>query len=242
MRYLVYGFEKGESGTPHLQGYVTFEKPIYFTAVSKLLPRAHIEVCKGSPKQARDYAIKDGDYKEFGDIPKGAVGGGDAQKRRYEEAFAAAKLGKFDDIPADLRTRHFHTYETIFARYGPKMALLEGELENVWIYGPPGSGKSKHAHATYPDAFWKSSNDKWWDGYKHEDVVVLDDVHPDWTGKHQIKQWADRYPCMVNFKGSMVQIRPKKIVVTSNYGIHEMDFKPLDVPAIERRFKLEYME
>lgn len=38
--------EVGESGTPHLQGVLGFVNARTFLAVKKLLPKAHIEVCK----------------------------------------------------------------------------------------------------------------------------------------------------------------------------------------------------
>lgn len=38
--------EKGENGTPHLQGLLMFSNAVYFNSVKKMLPRAHIERCK----------------------------------------------------------------------------------------------------------------------------------------------------------------------------------------------------
>lgn len=38
--------EKGENGTPHLQGILMFKNGVYFNSVKKMLPRAHIERCK----------------------------------------------------------------------------------------------------------------------------------------------------------------------------------------------------
>lgn len=38
--------EKGENGTPHLQGVIKFKEPVRFSAVKKLNCRAHWELCK----------------------------------------------------------------------------------------------------------------------------------------------------------------------------------------------------
>lgn len=38
--------EKGSQGTPHLQGLLSSTNAISFNSVKKLLPKAHIEVCK----------------------------------------------------------------------------------------------------------------------------------------------------------------------------------------------------
>lgn len=73
--YLVYGYEEGESGTPHLQGYFVHRDVITFATVRTLLPAgAHVEVKRGSPQQASDYCKKDGVFQEFGTLPRAAGG------------------------------------------------------------------------------------------------------------------------------------------------------------------------
>lgn len=68
--YLVYGKETGDNGTPHLQGYCIFDSLTSFTVAKGLISdRAHLEVARGSPSQASQYCKKDGDYKEYGELP-----------------------------------------------------------------------------------------------------------------------------------------------------------------------------
>lgn len=71
VEYLVFGRETGESGTPHLQGYVIFTSAIRLSTVKSRLgsQRFHLEVSRGTPREASDYCKKDGDYEEFGDCP-----------------------------------------------------------------------------------------------------------------------------------------------------------------------------
>lgn len=57
----VCGREVGENGTPHLQGYVRFQKPQRFSWWKNQFPRAHVEPRIGSEKQASDYCKKEGD-------------------------------------------------------------------------------------------------------------------------------------------------------------------------------------
>jgi len=74
LRYLVYGFEVGDSGTPHLQGYCIFISRKRRVALRSIIgERGHYEVSRGTPAQASDYCKKGGDYVEFGDLPVGTV-------------------------------------------------------------------------------------------------------------------------------------------------------------------------
>ena len=69
VQYLVIGSETGEEGTPHLQGFIQFTKPIRFKQVKiKLGRRAHLEATEGTPWQNVMYCKKEGDFQEFGNL------------------------------------------------------------------------------------------------------------------------------------------------------------------------------
>lgn len=67
--YLVFGFEEGAQGTPHIQGYVYFSNQRTLQSLSQKLKRAHLSIARGSASQNRDYCSKEGDFYEFGSIP-----------------------------------------------------------------------------------------------------------------------------------------------------------------------------
>lgn len=57
--YMCWQQEIGESGTPHLQGYVTLKVKKRMSYLKTLIgERAHLEPAKGTPKQAREYCKK----------------------------------------------------------------------------------------------------------------------------------------------------------------------------------------
>jgi hypothetical protein len=67
--YAIFGREISQTGTPHLQGYVHFSDRKEFNQAKSLLgSRCHLEVSRGTPKEASDYCKKDGDFTEFGSL------------------------------------------------------------------------------------------------------------------------------------------------------------------------------
>lgn len=73
--YMILGNEVGESGTPHIQGYVEFTQRKTLGRVKDLLGRrTHVEPRRGTGQQAAAYCRKDGDYREFGSAPTGGQG------------------------------------------------------------------------------------------------------------------------------------------------------------------------
>lgn len=73
---------------------------------------------------------------------------------------------------------------------------------------------------------------KWWEDYEGEENVLIDDIGPDCIGAQHIKRWCDKKQFRGEKKYSSVFIRPKKIVITSNYHPKEIWTNPNDYEAI----------
>lgn len=244
--YLIFGKEVGESGTPHLQGYVYFANAKTLASLKKLHGRAHWEIARGSPEQASVYCQKDGDFVEMGTKPKSQSDKGAGERERWQAAYDAVAEGRLDDLDADIKCRHlksiqYAVQQTAVAKR--KRVTIDGDLEHVWFVGPPGSGKSRAAREQHPGAFIKDPTTTWWDGYLNEEVVIIDDFD-----KFQVKQggdmkrWLDRYPFQAPIKGGYALIRPRKMVITSNYTPAEIWDDPVTVAAIMRRVTLIYFD
>lgn len=232
--YLIFGREVGESGTPHLQGFIQFAAPgKTLAAMKKLIPKAHFEATKGSIDQNIAYCSKDGDFTERGTKPMSQEKKAACGKASLEERWALAKEGRFEELPPE----QIKTYEYIHRK--SREVQDREELTNIWVYGPSGCGKSRYVRDNYTE-FYSKPMSKWWDGYNGEDVVVLDDFDPThgaYLG-YFLKIWADHYAFNAEVKGGMMKARPKVIIVTSQYSIERCFERAEDVEAISRRFTL----
>jgi hypothetical protein len=118
--------------------------------------------------------------------------------------------------------------------------------DNLWIYGPPGSGKSYMVRQMSDSLYTKPQN-KWFDNYQGEKDMLIDDF--DHMGKglsHYLKIWADRYPFTAEIKGGSITPRLRRVFVTSNYTPREIwgdesGGSSALVDAIERRFTIKYL-
>lgn len=235
--YCVVGKEVGESGTPHYQGYIYWRNKKSFQQMKNMHAEAHWEIQRGTVKQAANYCTKDGDFFEHGTMPMDDKQKGECGKQSIEERWALARAGEFDQLPPE----QIKTYQYIHNTH--RQVEDRETLDNIWVCGKSGCGKSRWVREKYGNVFYNKPMSKWWDGYNGEDVVVLDDYDP----KHSqylsyfLKIWTDHYKFNGEVKGGMLPIRPKIVIVTSQYTIDQC-FE--DVPtrnAIKRRFKVKHM-
>lgn len=234
VKYLIYGLEVGESGTPHIQGLVCWKDAKDFNYMKKnFSATAHYETMRGTFKQAADYCKKDGVFFEKGTLPADR---GQLVKDVWNDVREKAKMGDFEAIPSDIYIRNMTNIHKI-ARMHMELPEDADQTTGVWIYGRSGVGKSRYARYHYPEFHHKMLN-KWWDGYREHENVLLEDVAPDHKFlAYFLKIWMDRYAFPAEMKGDVRTIRPKKVIVTSQYTI-EQCFEPTDAEAIRRRCKV----
>lgn len=235
-KYIIFGFEIGEEGTPHLQGYIHYERSKRFNAVKRDIPRAHIEPRKGTPQQAIEYCKKDGVFEERGTPP---VSNKAASKQVWKDLLQRAENGDFVWIKENYPRMWIQFSNKFESLHAPKTSIINGELQHEWWVGPTGTGKSSTLWRLYPDHFQKQTN-KWWCSYAHESVVAIEEWSPknECTGSY-LKIWADRYPFSGEIKGgSLKKIRPAKIIILSNYEIEDCFTDRRDYEPLLRRFKV----
>ena len=95
-------------------------------------------------------------------------------------------------------------------------AVSRSDLDNHWLWGATGTGKSKYAREKWPDFYLKDIT-KWWDHYNGQSAILVDDIDPEhkFLAK-QLKNWSDHYPFTPEIKGGRLPpIRPATVIVTS---------------------------
>ena len=236
-KYLVFGREVAPStGTPHIQGYINFVCQKSWSKCRKLfsgLIQAHIFPAIGSHEQNFRYCTKeDPAFFEKGTKPMNQKEKGKAGADKIKAMWDLAKKGEFEKLPLSM----IRTAEYVHAKYGPK-PVDRAELDNKWIWGESGVGKSKYVRDTH-SVFYSKPMSKWWDGYNGEDVVVLDDFAPEHTQylQYYLKIWTDHYVFNAEVKGGMLRARPKTFIVTSQYSPETCFPEPETLQAIRRRF------
>lgn len=248
--YIVGGVEVGDSGTPHIQTHFNLKNGMSIKAIQKVLQKCGVKATVGiyKSKQHQDngtvYPEKDGNFKTWGTPP------------------SPGKRNDLEDVMDDLRhnptmsrRQLFEEHASVMARY-PRFAaeyqnmvreyktLDWKEPPNLWIWGPPGVGKSRRIHEDEHSLYTKGAN-KWFDYYQGEHTVMLEDIDPTNMRylSHFLKIWADRYPFLGQIKGSAMKIRPERVVVTSNYSLDdpEFGFDEVTLNALKRRFQVIHM-
>jgi len=241
--YGIVGKETGASGTPHLQGYVLFKKSYQFRSIKdRLNPRCHIEVANGDAFSNRTYCSKDGNYVEYGVIP--------SRKRSRDElaqhfstcmSSGGGGLGQFHAEHPGVYLFSGHNMLRNFLAAQP--TIERPDIRVLWIHGPPGTGKSREAHETYPQAFVKEPRTKWWSGYALEEEVIIDDFGPGGIDINHLLRWFDRYKCLVETKGGMIPLYATKFIVTSNFSPTDVftsqDYPNPQLPALLRRIVIK---
>lgn len=237
------------TGTPHLQGMVVFGKKMTRGAVQKALSPARPQQLSTKPcyasvasneaytsKEGGTDFHKDGSFAEAEDPTKLDANG------RAEQLLKLAEAADWKTLRSEHQAAWLYQRRQLISARGACLTcsdVLDGVLENYWVYGEAGGGKDQYALSLATDPFTKPGNTKWWCEYDGQADVVLRDVgHSVMAIMDEFKVWTDRYKFFGEWKGGGFNIRPLRLFVTSNY--HPRDIKGLDslsLAALERRFQ-----
>ncbi|ALE29569.1 replication associated protein [Lake Sarah-associated circular virus-1] len=201
-----------DTGYLHWQLLVVFSRKCRLAAVKKLLGNTvHAELSRSAA--ATDYVWKEdtrvaGTQFELGAMPMQRNNPTDWDTVRNN-----ARAGRLGDISGDIYVRCYNQLKRIACDH---MQADPVEREVVCYWGRTGTGKSRRAwDEASLDAYPKDPRSKFWDGYRGQEHVVLDEFRGGIDIAHVLR-WFDRYPVMVEVKGSSVPLKATKIWITSN--------------------------
>lgn len=214
--YRIIGKEVGKSGTKHLQGYLYFKNPISFNTIKGLLPRAHIEVAKGTAEDNKKYCSKDGNILiEEGQMP--------SQGKRTDlieikdEILNGKKVDKIVLENPELYHQYGRTFNKIEDLAMRKKFRTE-MTKGIWYFGPTGVGKSHKAFENFnPDTHYVVPDDNgWWDGYTQQETVIFNDFRGE-VSYNFLLQLVDKWPMWVKRRNrEPMPFISKRVVITSS--------------------------
>ncbi len=246
--YVIVGHEEGATGTPHLQGFVQWTARRRLGFCRERLPRAHWELSRAKDlHDAAEYCKKDGDWDAYGDLSLGGADNvGGARKRAYD-AYVTGGAVACEEAEPLVWAYQGHNLKKNVVREPPARPTVTA----LWIHGPSGTGKTRAAWQPWlepvedQDAgarpYCKLPTVKWWDGYRGQTAVIIDDVCPHGIGIQHLLAWCDKYPCHIETKGGYEPLMATNFIVTSNFLPEEVfpDAKQESIIALRRRFSFE---
>lgn len=230
-KYLIFGKEIGENGTPHLQGYIEFSTNHKLDRLKKhISEKAHWEKRKGTAVEASTYCKKDGEYYEFGEISIPHQG----KRNDITEVKELVSSGKgMKDIVLTVNSYQAIRYAETLLKY----VEIKRNWKPIvnWFWGPTGSGKTKRAFEEAINPWVSSKNLKWWEGYDAHEDVIIDDFRADYCTFHELLRILDRYEYRIEIKGSSRQFLAKRIWITSCYEPSKVYQTREDIAQLLRR-------
>lgn len=222
--YSIIGFEIGHKcGNPHFHAYAYWQNGKAWSSIKKAVPRARLDVCKGTPEQNRTYCAKEGNFEEFGQLPK------KGERTDLQQFKDDIINGMSEEDLLDVHTEYMARYDRFYQRCKnlelKKKSINMNAPEVIVITGEPGIGKTRHVYDNNDiNDIYKlevgdgSSGSIFWDGYLGEPIILIDDFHSNIKLDYMLRL-LDRYPMKLNIKGGYTYRVSTKIYITSNIPI-----------------------
>ena len=235
---MVFGVEKGEEGTQHLQGYCEFSNQKQFETIQNMLEKHHFEprYKKATARQAADYCKK-GEQSKLEWEAHNVDGENYGLNAIVYEWGEMSEQGQRNDLTpacdmikegASLKEVARECPET-FVRFHKgllalKQILIEprDEIPEVRVYyGSTGTKKSQSARewlgtakSANPPYIWGPQCGQWFDGYEGQKKAIFEEFRGQLPFGFLLIL-LDRYDCKVQYKGGMAEFCATQICFTS---------------------------
>lgn len=210
IEYAIFGNEICPStGRPHVQSYIKFKSPRYWTALRKQYPGTRIAKANGNAYSNFKYCSKDDDFIEIGRRPKqGARSDLLAVKNAVKKGTTVRQI--IEDVAVNYQS--VKMAETMMKYFEQKRTWRPNV---IWLWGETGNGKTEYAKKLCKNDFCMSqSNGKWWNEYDAHENVIIDDIREDWVPFKDLLSLLGEHAYTVETKGGTRQFLAKKIIIT----------------------------
>lgn len=222
IKYFIFQREKGhETGTEHIQGFIVFSIAKRFSTIKQYFPTAHIEKCKGSNTQCRDYCSKTdtriaGPY-EYGQFAE------ERARTDYKEFLELAQGGISDtelsNLFPTLYMKHIGNLEKIRESFRhDKYCDLIRDVDVTYIYGPPRTGKTYSVVKEYGLRnihLIRIYGTGMFDSYSGQDVMVFDEFNSQ-VKITEMNAYLDRYAVELKARFYNRQASYTKVYIIAN--------------------------
>lgn len=152
--YVCGQMERGkQEGTLHLQFFVNLTRSQKLSYVRKMCKDCHWEIVRIN-NGADNYCLKE-DTRVDGPWMFGKKPMHKNNRHDWEEVKKSAEKGDWENVPAEIYIRHYNNLKKIEAQH--LVATDYPNVRGIWLYGPPGSGKTTRARVAYgSDVYFKA--------------------------------------------------------------------------------------
>lgn len=203
----------GKQNTYHTHLFIKGDTPIKFNTVKNKFPTAHIDYCRGTNQENRDYIRKEGKYKgtdkeetnlkdtfeESGECP------GEHQGKRndYSLLYDCIKEGMSNFDILEMNANYMVDLDKIeYCRQIVKEEEFKNkirELEVEYRFGHTGTGKSRTIieHYGFENVFRITDQKHPFDTYAGQDVIVFEEFYSSNFRISEMLNYLDIYPLVL---------------------------------------------
>jgi hypothetical protein len=222
--YISYGLETGETGFPHIQGYIELNNAQRFAYLQKYfnfkkdgeLLKFHIEVANGTAQENRKYTQKEGTGFEYGEPLKQ---GSRTDLNQIKEAIRENPKSLPIVVDVLVQNNQQLRYAQNLQPFYFKDRDPATPPKVYWIYGSTGVGKTSLVYRCFNDICSVSSYDWLGTGYSQNECLLLDDFREFNIQFENLLKITDRYPHTLFNKGGQVPLNSPFIIFTSPQSI-----------------------
>lgn len=241
--------EIGEEQTFHTHLYIQFSSGVRFSTIKKRFDGGHFEMAKGTAQENRDYVFKDGKWfntdkgetnlrdthEEYGELPVERQG----QRNDLADLYDMIKQGM---STFEILEESPHYMMQLDKIEKVRQSVLEEkfkdtwrELETTYIWGLPGSGKTRSVMEEYgySNVYRVTDYEHPFDAYKGQDVIVFEEFRSSLRIDDMLK-YLDGYPVEFPARYNNKQACFTKVYILTNIDLRDQ------YPNIQHHEKLTW--